>query len=101
MGLAESCKIFEIVSDAIVYILQEKFHIQNIVKVLDDFLFDEIPKAQCRKTMYTFLAVAEYLEIPIAKEKTTTDPTTYITFLGLGFDTKAMTSTPAPVSENK
>ncbi len=93
MGLAESCKIFEIVSDAIIYILQEKFHIQNIVKVLDDFLFGEIPKAQCRKTLYTFLAVAEYLGIPIAMDKTTTDPTSYITFLGLGLDTKAMTGT--------
>ncbi len=68
-------------------------HIQNIVKVLDDFLFGEIPKAQCKKTLYTFLALAEYLGIPIAMDKTTTDPTTYITFLGLGLDTKAMTAT--------
>ncbi len=78
-------------SDAIVYILQEKFHIQNIVKVPAVFLFSEILTDQCRKTLYTFLAVAEYLGIPIAMDKTTTDPTTYITFLGLGLDTKAMT----------
>ncbi len=90
MGLAESCKIFEIVSYAIVYILQEKFHIQNIVKVLNDFLFGEIPKAQYRKNLYTFLAVAEYFGISIAMDKTTIDPATSNIFLGLCLDTKAM-----------
>ncbi len=46
----------------------------------------------CRKTLCTFLAVTEYLGISIAMDKTTIDPATSITFLGLGLDTKAMTA---------
>ncbi len=59
--------------------------------------------------------VAEYLGIPIAMDKTTTDPATSIIFLGLCLDTKAMIATlpecklviygnqiqAAPVSGNK
>ncbi len=46
MGLA--CKIFEIIWDALVYILKTLFNITNIVKVLDDFLFGEITEPEFR-----------------------------------------------------
>ena len=39
MGLSESCRIFETISDALAYILDRHFGITRVIKILDDFLF--------------------------------------------------------------
>ncbi len=44
MELSSSCKIFEAISSAMLSILQHRFNIKDVVKVLDDFLFLAIKK---------------------------------------------------------
>ncbi len=52
MGLAESCRIFELVSDAILFILKHHFNLEKIVKVLDDFLFLGATQEECAATLH-------------------------------------------------
>ena len=92
MGLAESCRIFETISDAIIYILKTHFGISNIVKVLDDFLILETDKETCRQHLRTFLRLCGHLGIPIAMEKTSVEPAQAITFLGIKLCTVSMTA---------
>ena len=47
MGASSVCNIFESFSDALVYILKDKFQINHVVKVLDDFLFIHPSKEGC------------------------------------------------------
>ncbi len=92
MGLSESCKIFETVSDAILHILKHRFGINNVVKILDDFLFLEKTVAECKRSLNIFLQVAQHLGFAIALDKTTTNPSTTVTFLGIKLDSQAMTA---------
>ncbi len=92
MGLAESCRIFETISDALLHILKHRFHIHNVVKILDDFLFLERTQEECSRSLQTFLDLASYIGIPISKEKTTKVPDTSVVFLGITLDSKTMTA---------
>lgn len=91
MGLGESCKIFETISDGIKYILN-KFGVVNMVKILDDFLFGGVSKRQCQLTLDVHIRLLNYLNIPIAWDKTSDQPTHVITFLGVQINTLNMTS---------
>jgi len=86
MGASSSCKIFERVSDSLIYIMRSCFNMPNIVKVLDDFLFIAPSEAECRKYLFTFQSLCEKLKIPLASHKTVM-PTTRLTFLGIELDT--------------
>ena len=90
MGLAESCKIFEIVSDALVYILRSHYHVINVVKIIDDFLFIEVNKGMCMASLNTFVRLCEELGIPVAYDKTSKDGDTVIIFLGTTIDSDRM-----------
>ena len=47
MGCSSSCRIFEHFSDALKWILETKFGLREVVKVLDDFLFLHIDGNSC------------------------------------------------------
>ena len=85
MGAATSCRIFEDFSDALVWILQTKYNISSVVKVLDDFLFIHQDRDTCQQYLQTFLELASYLGVPIAHHKTE-GPSNLITFLGIQLD---------------
>ena len=89
MGAATSCRIFEDFSDALIWILNEKYNIKSIVKVLDDFLFIHHSQSQCQHYLQTFLDLASYLGVPIAHHKTE-GPHNIITFLGIQLDSIRM-----------
>ena len=89
MGCASSCKIFERFSDALQWILKNTYHIDQVVKVLDDFLFVEKDEQACQNSLEVFKRLCARLHVPLALHKTE-GPSTKITFLGIGLDTSAM-----------
>ena len=89
MGCSSSCKIFEEFSTALKWILNKKFGINNVVKILDDFLFIEDTKKKCQKDLDTFLSLCAELGVPLAPHKTV-GPCNDIVFLGIGLDSKQM-----------
>ena len=91
MGMAESCAIFELISDSIVHIMHTH-GIKNIVKVLDDFLILEKTQIDCNCSLQKFIYICSELGIPLVPEKTSKSSSTNITFLGVELDTIAMTA---------
>ena len=89
MGAATSCSIFETISDAIQWILANKFCLTSTVKVLDDFLFVQPTKQRTLRDLNTFTKLCAQLNIPLAPHKTE-GPATTLTFLGIELDTVAM-----------
>ena len=95
MGLAESCAMFESISDAIAFIMA-KFGIAHIVKILDDFLILAPTKAECDLALRKFKFIAKELGIPLAVEKTSLEASQQITFLGISLDTAEMSAALPP-----
>ncbi len=93
-----SCKIFEAILSAILYILQHHFNIKDVVKVLDDFLFLTIKKEQCHLYLKTFLKLCRILGIPVAMENTSEEPLQRLVFLGILLDT-IMILTQLPINK--
>ena len=82
MGAASSSRIFQSISDALVWIAQEKFGSGPIVSVLDDFLFIGGSAEECRHSLSGFQAMCRTLHIPLRPDKTV-DPCRSLTFLGV------------------
>ena len=91
MGMAESCAIFETISDGLVYIMKST-GVDNIVKVLDDFLFLESSKPDCDCALQKFNFLCKELAIPLVEAKTSKFSAQQIVFLGVQLDTYAMTA---------
>ena len=89
MGCSASCKIFEILSNALQWIASSKLHIRNISHVLDDFLRLARDKAVGQAQLSAFLSMCADVGIPTAPDKTV-QPTQVITFLGLELDSVAI-----------
>ena len=68
-GASISCAIFQAVSDALAYIIQIRTGNENI-NYLDDFLFLLLIKNLCNAQLREFLHVCEYVNFPVALEKT-------------------------------
>nr|XP_045604834.1 uncharacterized protein LOC123762362 [Procambarus clarkii] len=85
MGAAPSCRIFETFSSGLKWILEEKFNVRGVVKVLDDFLFVSSSFNGCQRDLRVFTALCERLGVPLAPHKTA-GPCTRLTFLGLEID---------------
>ncbi len=86
MGLSSSCQIFETTSDAVVFILNTKYKVTDVVKILDDFLFVQLSKDSCLRNLNSFLELCKILGIPVAMEKTSDIPIQIIVFLGILLD---------------
>ena len=84
-GCRSSCQIFQKISNALLWILKNKFGFENIVNVLDDFLFIAHSYDKCLTMLNSFKLLAEELGIPLA-EKKTVGPTTNLIFLGIQLD---------------
>ena len=89
MGCSQSCSIFERISDSLVWIMKVHYKIENIVKVLDDFIFIEKTALKCQNSLEIFIRVCNFLRIPLAMNKTTW-PAQSIIFLGLLIDSQKM-----------
>ena len=86
-GSRSSPKIFDSFSRAICWIAKNKFHIDNILHLLDDFLTIDPPEFMAERTMALLLMLFKTLNIPIAAHKTE-GPTTCLEYLGIILDSK-------------
>ena len=90
MGLAVSCQWFEGLSNALQWVMENKFQAKGVVHILDDFLFIGPPNTDhyCR-TLNNFLHLCQTIGIPIKHSKTV-KPCRTLTFLGIELDTVLM-----------
>jgi len=86
MGCASSCKTFKTFSTSVEWIARQKFSIQNILHLLNDFLIVAPSASLCHKQLDIFLSLCGYLGIPVAPEKTC-GPSTILSFAGIELDT--------------
>ncbi len=86
-GCRSSPKIFDMLSEAICWILSNNYDVPYLVHLLDDFLIisppDSIPAAHLSTTQTFF----SELGIPLAQDKTA-GPSTSIEFLGINLDSQ-------------
>lgn len=88
MGAASSCSTFQRISDAITWIALTTSPVHCIIyNYLDDFLLLADGCRECELALAHFEQLCERLRVPLATHKTVR-PTTHITFLGLGIDSK-------------
>ena len=86
MGCAESCRIFERLSCALQWVLQNS-GVRAVSHILDDFIFIGPPNSDsCLQDLNQFIALATDLSIPIKHEKTCL-PSTLVTVHGIELDT--------------
>ena len=71
MGASSSCLTFERVSDSLLHIIQNKYKVKHVLKVIDDFLFIAETKEECQRALDSFEG-----------------PTKCLTFLGIQIDTE-------------
>ncbi len=84
-GCKSSPKIFDMLSEAVCWILSNNYAIPRLIHLLDDFLIISPPNAIPAAHILTVQKVFSELGIPIAQEKTL-GPTTSIEFLGINLD---------------
>jgi len=89
MGLGVSCSIFEKLSWALVWILQNKFGVTGLSHILDDFIFIS-PHAQTTlANLNSFINLCAHIGVPIKHSKTV-PPATQIEAHGLLLDSEHM-----------
>ncbi|MGL4905857.1 MAG: reverse transcriptase domain-containing protein [Plesiomonas sp.] len=84
-GCKSSPKIFDMLSEAVCWILSNNYAIPHLIHLLDDFLIISPPDAIPAAHLLTVQNVFSDLGIPIAREKTM-GPATSIEFLGINLD---------------
>lgn len=90
MGCSSSCNIFEKLSNAVQWIMLNKFKITHMSHILDDFMFFGPPSSnKCAKALFSFLQFAESVGIPIKSQKTV-HPTPVAELHGLLVNTTSM-----------
>ena len=90
-GCRSSPKIFDHLSRAICWILQNNYQVQHILHLLDDFLTLDHPNFPAELTMQTVRGVFTALNIPLS-EKKTVGPTTRLEYLGIILDSSSMSA---------
>ncbi len=84
-GCKSSPKIFDMLSEAVCWILSNNYAIPHLIHLLDDFLIISPPDAIPAAHILSVQKVFSELGIPIAQEKTM-GPATSIKFLGINLD---------------
>ena len=84
-GASISCKLFQMVSDALAYLVQNKTG-DELVNYLDDFLFIALLACICNQNLEVFLELCRNINMPISEEKTE-GASTCLVFLGLLINT--------------
>ncbi len=85
MGCSSSCKTFKTFSTAIEWIARQKLEIDDLLHLLDDFLFVSPTYSQCQYNLERFLSLCHQIGVPIAPDKTFR-PSTTLTFAGTELD---------------
>ena len=85
MGCASSSQTFQLFSDALVWISQNKFSVGPVVSVLDDFLFIGATKTECQQSLDGFRRMCDALCVPLRPDKTV-EPCRSLQFLGVMLD---------------
>ncbi len=85
MGWSSSCKKFEIFSTSIEWIAHHKLGINELLHLLDDFIFVSSTFDQCQSNLNRFISFYSQLGIPIAPNKTY-GPCTTVTFAVIVLD---------------
>ena len=88
-GSRSSPKIFDYLSQAICWIAQNNYDIQDVLHLLDDFLVVTPKHAKASATKVTFLDLFQSLGVPTAPHKTD-GPTTCLEYLGVILDSALM-----------
>lgn len=87
-GLRSAPKVFNVVADALLWIMRSK-GVQPVIHYLDDYLFFGPPHSMvCGDNLKSALAVCDSLGVPVAQVKVE-GPACVITYLGLELDTEA------------
>ncbi len=84
-GCRSSPKIFDMLSEAICWILSNNYSVPHLIHLLDDFLIISPPDAIPAKNITTVQRIFTELGVPIAQEKSL-GPTQFIEFLGINLD---------------
>ena len=88
-GCRSSPKIFDQLSVAICWILQNNYYMKHVLHLLDDFLVIDEPSFNAEITMQRLLNVFGKLNNPLAFHKTV-GPTTCLEYLGIILDSQNM-----------
>ena len=88
-GSRSSPKIFDWLSSAIAWILQNKFNLTHTLHLLDDFLVINHPADDADRSMAVITMVFRRLGLPIAPHKTV-GPVHALEYLGITLDTVKM-----------
>ena len=88
MGCSSSAQIFQLFSDALVWIAQHHYGAGHIISVLDDFLFIGESRSACLTALTGFQDMCRTLHIPLRADKTVA-PCQSLTFLGVELDVLA------------
>ena len=89
MGCASSCKLFELFSTSLEWIVLQRLNNVSVIHVLDDFLFIAPTRDLCEVALSIFLKICEDIGVPIAEEKTM-GPSQVLPFVGIELDTIEM-----------
>ena len=101
MGASSSVRIYESLSKALQWILQNKLGVSHVSHIIDDFIFIGPENSdQCEQALTKFIAMCEKINIPIKHSKTIM-PTSCTSVHGIELDTVAMEARlPADKVEN-
>jgi hypothetical protein len=88
-GSRSSPKIFDHLSTAICWLLQNKYNVEFVLHLIDDFLAIDRPDVIAERTMAIFISMFHRLKVPLALNKTT-GPVHELEFLGVVLDTVNM-----------
>ncbi|CAG2255290.1 unnamed protein product [Mytilus edulis] len=88
-GCRSSPKIFDTLSVAICWILQNNYGLRHVLHLLDDFLLINNPYVDATRNMNTMLYVFNSLKIPLSAHKTV-GPSTSLEYLGIILDSMHM-----------
>ncbi|CAC5375572.1 unnamed protein product [Mytilus coruscus] len=88
-GFRSSSKIFDTLSVAICWILQNNYGLRHVLHLLDDFLLINNPYVDATRYMNTMLYVFNSLKIPLSAHKTV-GPSTSLEYLGIILDSMHM-----------
>lgn len=93
MCASSSVQLFESFSKSIQWILQNKFHVDKVSHIIDDFIFvGGANSDECQNGLSTFLSLSKAIGIPIKHSKTVL-PTTQAEVHGITIDSTTMMAT--------
>ena len=95
MGCSSSCAIFERVSTALEWIIQQRVKDVIVLHILDDFLIIAPTYSSCLSTLNLFISICQDIGVPLAPDKTV-GPSQVLEFAGIRLDTVQMVASLPP-----